>query len=787
MRKFSFLACAMLLGVGTLVADDSAGLNSRSNSQDLGIKNTNSRLNSQDLGTKSTNLGLNSQTNKDEIMLGVAPKAISQEHEASANSAKPKAISSKANLNLAQSNAISSEANLESGQNATTPVLLAEVDNATLFDEQTPPPGDVSATYRLDAVEINSVGDDISRSGISEGFLNKGMASGPLDNKKAIEMPYQVNTLTREMLDNQGIQTSDEIFKYLPSAQLQWRGGSEQGRPQTRGFQGSVVGNSFWDGFYSVSTTAIPMAMFESVQVQNGLAGSLYGGQEPSGNFFYTRKRPIKNYLAIWGDFASAGNFGIGIDGSDKTEKMGFRGVLYTSTGGRQPQDQSLDRNLASFALDFYALENLTFETNFSYYKHISNGNYNSASITTTNGVASGQIPSFSTIAVGTSERFMRTTTASAKVKYLPFSFLYLEGGYQWQEAVRSREMSANTQAGFTVPSYFVKAQSEFETGIVAHNITAHYNGYSWLNSFSHANMGETQNLGLLYDIDFGGYFELIASAANTWFENGSYNKNGFSYAGSMLIKPIPEALSIYFTYADSLISGSVHTYGSGHQLNGQSVTTNPYRSKQYEFGIKGRINNSFDLSAAVFQIQRPIFYEGVSGNREFAKQGEQRNRGIELMVGGALTEYISTFGGVTFLDAKMQDSLYEAFKGKKIVGEPKIQANMLFDFIVPSAENLAFFTNLHYTHKRWADESNTLSVPSYFTMDLGARYSTKNLLGKETSFRFNINNLLNRKYWAGMFPNSMLDGVPATTNGRTLNIFRGYDRSFMASVMVKF
>lgn len=728
MRKFSFLACAMLLGVGALVADDSAGLNSRSNSQDLGIKNTNSRLNSQDLRTNNTT-------------------------------------------------------NLQ--QNATTPILLAEVDNATLFDEQTPP-GDVSATYRLDAVEINSVGDDISRSGISEGFLNKGMASGPLDNKKAIEMPYQVNTLTREMLDNQGIQTSDEIFKYLPSAQLQWRGGSEQGRPQTRGFQGSVVGNSFWDGFYSVSTTAIPMAMFESVQVQNGLAGSLYGGQEPSGNFFYTRKRPIKNYLAIWGDFASAGNFGIGIDGSDKTEKMGFRGVLYTSTGGRQPQDQSLDRNLASFALDFYALENLTFETNFSYYKHISNGNYNSASITTTNGVASGQIPSFSTIAVGTSERFMRTTTASAKVKYLPFSFLYLEGGYQWQEAVRARATTG--QAGFTVPSYFVKAQSEFETGIVAHNITAHYNGYSQLNSFSHSNTGETQNLGLLYDIDFGGYFELIASAANTWFENGSYNKNGFSYAGSMLIKPIPEALSIYFTYADSLISGSVHTYGSGHPLNGQSVTTNPYRSKQYEFGIKGRINNSFDLSAAVFQIQRPIFYEGVSGNREFAKQGEQRNRGIELMVGGALTEYISTFGGVTFLDAKMQDSLYEAFKGKKIVGEPKIQANMLFDFIVPSAENLAFFTNLHYTHKRWADESNTLSVPSYFTMDLGARYSTKNLLGKETSFRFNINNLLNRKYWAGMFPNSMLDGVPAATGTtRTLSIFRGYDRSFMASVMVKF
>ena len=38
------------------------------------------------------------------------------------------------------------------------------------------------------------------------------------------------------MLDNQGVQAFDEAVKYFPSAQLQYRGGGEMGRPQTRGF-----------------------------------------------------------------------------------------------------------------------------------------------------------------------------------------------------------------------------------------------------------------------------------------------------------------------------------------------------------------------------------------------------------------------------------------------------------------------------------------------------------------------------------------------------------------------
>ncbi len=140
-------------------------------------------------------------------------------------------------------------------------------------------------TVKLQGVEVNSVGDNISESGISEGILNKGVASGPLAGKKVLDMPYQVNTMSIEAMNHQGVAGFEDAVKYFPSAQIQTRGGIEVGRPQTRGFQGSVVGNVLWDGFYSVSTTAIPMYMFEGLQIQNGLAGSLYGGQDPAGIF----------------------------------------------------------------------------------------------------------------------------------------------------------------------------------------------------------------------------------------------------------------------------------------------------------------------------------------------------------------------------------------------------------------------------------------------------------------------------------------------------------------------
>ena len=93
-------------------------------------------------------------------------------------------------------------------------------------------------------------------------------------------------------------------------------------------------------------------------------------------------------------------------------------------------------------------------------------GYYNSAPVQSVNGVATGEIPKISSVTqaplittrqgvTSLNERFMKTTTASGKFKYMPLGeLLYLEGGYQWQRAIRSRDGTSR----FTVPSAFVKA-----------------------------------------------------------------------------------------------------------------------------------------------------------------------------------------------------------------------------------------------------------------------------------------------------------------------------------------
>ena len=489
-------------------------------------------------------------------------------------------------------------------------------------------------TIKLQAVEVNSVGDNISESGIDEGILNKKVASGPLADKKVLDMPYQVNTISKEVLDNQGVQAFDEAVKYFPSAQLQYRGGGEMGRPQTRGFQGSVVGNVLWDGFYAVSTTAIPMAMFESLQIQNGLAGSLYGGQDPAGIFSYSRKRPQADYNSVWADYISRGNIGMGLDTSDKFEKIGYRGVFYYTNGEREPSDSKTSRRLASIALDFYPTEDLTFETNFSYYKHIMSGyydgEYRGLPIRNANGriigATSSDIPSVSSVTKSTSgERYMRTIASSGKFKYAPSDIWYLEGGYQWQRAIRSRDGNSR----FTVPSAFLKGQMEFNTGSVKHNFATSLNGYKWLNTRSGSLLTGMKNISIVDDMLLNDKLSLILSASNTWFKKTNYKGDGMSWAGSVIYKVMPD-FNIYFTYADSLKDGDSKFYDPSkylpaHPLYGQTISFNPYRSKQYELGLKTRINE-IDFSAAIFQITRPTYYE-VGGI--FGKQGDQRNSRI--------------------------------------------------------------------------------------------------------------------------------------------------------------
>ncbi len=76
-------------------------------------------------------------------------------------------------------------------------------------------------------------------------------------------------------------------------------------RPQSRGFQGSIVQNTRLDGLNVVGTTAIAAENLGGIEVLNGLAGSLYGPQTPAGVFNYVLKRPTARGLVQRGATSS--------------------------------------------------------------------------------------------------------------------------------------------------------------------------------------------------------------------------------------------------------------------------------------------------------------------------------------------------------------------------------------------------------------------------------------------------------------------------------------------------
>lgn len=653
--------------------------------------------------------------------------------------------------------------------------------------------------------------------GIADGFLTKEVSLGALGDKRAFDVPYQINTIPKEIIKNQRSQGLEDVIKYIPSAQIEWRGGADVGRPQTRGMRGDVVANSYWDGLHVVSTTATPMAMFDSLQILNGLSGSLYGAANPSGVYNFERKRPTEEYEnSLLFTYGESGHAEAEADvGGRLNDKVGYRGVFVGGDGEGYVEGSNLRRQLISTGLDFYLTDRLTLETNFSYYKYIKEGYTGQFNMPyTALGVARYTLPdaydaSDEKYAQKNAGRELTTTTYSGKLKYDIADNWYAEGGYLTQRADRalygltntynsnngtytSSVPAQTTATRFELDSYMAYIKTKQEILGFENDIAMGGNGYIWDIYTNKATGGryissttDVKNLTLGDTIRLSDQWQTLVSVGKSWIGTESYNVTGattsdvskqdYSYSASVIYQPI-ENLSLYVTYADSIQPGD-----SGTDVHGVIRTLDPYRSKQYEVGAKLALER-VDLSTALFQIKRPTAYTGYNG--VFEEQGEQTNKGVEFMASGKLTQSTAVFGGVTFMDTEISGAKIANINNKQAIGMPEWQANLLVEYTVPSFEELVLSSNFHYTGERAIDPANTQWADEYFTIDLSARYATKKLWGDRTIFRLSVNNITDEKYWGGIFASNGLDGNSVA--GST-SLFLGEPRNITASIEVRF
>lgn len=664
---------------------------------------------------------------------------------------------------------------------------------------------------------------------------------GPLGSLNAEDAPFSIFSVSHDTIVNQQARNVNDLMKYMPSVQLEVRGTAGMSRPQSRGFEGDVTANSRMDGLNITTTTPYPAEMFENLQVLNGLAGAMYGPQNPAGIFSYQLKRPTDRRmenLAIYYDSEGTVNEHADIAGRlGKNNWFGYRLNLLHGDGTAFVDHSWIRRNLVSGDFDIRLSSKTVIELDASHYTYDERGTPDTFSYN--NAIQLPYAPDTSKPYLGQRYAGFNTETNSflGKIKHQFNKNWRLTAGGLYQDAVRKmfnnnnliinnhgdyqQSIVAAGQANdFQVGSNFAYINGTVHTDFIKHDLILGTNGYIRGNynpthtenitlgtsnihhpqafpgyqphGWGRYQSGLTQQQALIAGdtIHFNKQWAIMSVFSWSWLSSDSWNIKGqkkshdsreaaFSPTTSLIYHPL-ENHTAYFTWAKSLQAGD--TAPATGVTNPNQIMA-PYRSEEFEIGYKVKFNQIY-LNVAAFRMTRPYAFTDPKTST-FSVAGEQRNYGIEFQASGQINDNLSILGGVTWLDAQLGKTGTEATSHKQIVGVPPVQANLLIDYRLPFKHNqllygIALNVNLHYTDRRAANNYNTTFANGYFTTDLGLRYPFR-VYETPLAARFNVNNVTNKHYWQSIYPNSI--------NGGTANnsSYAGLPRTYQFSLEVNF
>src|ERR1700743_1307246 len=230
------------------------------------------------------------------------------------------------------------------------------------------------ASTPAQAKELGEVRVDATVGGYATGasYNTKKANLGPPGTQSILDTAASVTVVPEAVIVNEQGKTVNDMLRNLPSVQIRDQQGLEVSRPQSRGFQGTIVQNTRLDGLNVIGTTAIPAENLSGIQVLTCLAGSLYGPATPAGVFNYILKRPTDVPYASYTqgfDSNSVLTENIDVGGRRPDGVVGYRFNVVHGEGDSYAPESSTNRTLASGALDFHVDDRTVVETNFSHYE----------------------------------------------------------------------------------------------------------------------------------------------------------------------------------------------------------------------------------------------------------------------------------------------------------------------------------------------------------------------------------------------------------------------------------
>ncbi|WP_010162916.1 TonB-dependent receptor [Sphingomonas sp. PAMC 26617] len=242
---------------------------------------------------------------------------------------------------------------------------------------------------------------------------------------------------------------------------------------------------------------------------------------------------------------------------------------------------------------------------------------------------------------------------------------------------------------------------------------------------------------------------------------SGTYDESAVTPVFGLVVKPV-KGVSLFANRIEGLAAGPVAPAGT---LNAGEIFA-PYTSTQYEVGGKLGLGR-FNASLALFQTEQPSAYSIAVTPTTFRYGvfGQQRNRGIELSVDGELTRGLRVIAGGSVNDAKLRNTAGGANDGNTAVGVPEYLINGNVEWDTPFLRGVTLTGRVVNTGKQQVNAANSLSIPSWTRVDLGARYVAV-VADRPVTFRAGVDNVADRRYWASSFDSfgaALLQGAPRT------------------------
>lgn len=242
---------------------------------------------------------------------------------------------------------------------------------------------------------------------------------------------------------------------------------------------------------------------------------------------------------------------------------------------------------------------------------------------------------------------------------------------------------------------------------------------------------------------------------------------NLWSPRAGLVFKPAENA-SIYASYSRTYLPRG------GDQLTSLSLTNealDPEEYQNYEIGAKWDVVPTFNVAAAIFQLDRSNVLALSDPNNPASPTipiGRQRTKGVELSATGNITDQLSIVGAYTYTDAQFRDSQSGTVKaGNRPAGIPKHSASLWARF--DPIEQLGIAAGVIYQGPRFAATDNTVTLPSFTRVDAAVYYN----INEKLCAQLNVENLFQERYF--LFANS------------NTNITPGSPRAFKVSLNARF